>query len=40
MATTDPTNANAARGVPDRGGTGSAATTADVATEHPFGRIC
>jgi hypothetical protein len=36
MATTDPTNANAARGVPDRGGTGSAATTADVA-EHPFG---
>jgi hypothetical protein len=37
MATTDPTNANAARGVPDRGGTGSAATTADVATEHSFG---
>ena len=36
MSTADPNNAHATRGVPDRGGAGSAATAADVANEDPF----
>ena len=37
MTTADPSNAHAARGVPDRAGPGSAAPAADMADEHSLG---